>query len=568
MDLENLCYGCMENRNASKTCSHCGLPAGTGPESALHLPPGTILQDKYLLGRALGQGGFGITYLAWDLNLKLNLAIKEFLPQQLAYRTDGRTKISVYKKSLAAEFIYGREKFLEEAQTLARFIEHPNVVSVRDYFEANGTAYLVMQYHEGFTLQNYLTRKGRVIPVRQAFSIFMPVLDALRGVHAVGILHRDISPDNLLIEKKGRVVLIDFGAARQAMGEKSKSLSVIMKAGFSPPEQYQSRGKQGPWTDIYAVAATMYWTITGKTPLESIDRMAEDDLKRPSQIGIAIEPRQERALLKALSVKASDRFQTVEAFQKELVASLAKSQPLDVYDDSRVEMRKTSVPPPPDLSKLKKQADLHGPSELISSNNIQVNTGQGNKKIWLTIATVSAVLIIAAISFFMWGENKSPAISSPDKESAIDIEPPEISSPDKDSAVGTASSETDLNNILSEDDIIEAFISAGLPIQNVVVYNLETCPNNLLGRPGQYIGKASWEDARTEKYDTFFSGGTVEVFANKKDLNNRKNYLEESPFTALVPLKQYVYVYNNALIRIDFDLTPEEAEEYRKALSP
>ncbi len=145
-----------------------------------------------------------------------------------------------------------------------------------------------MNYHQSITLQAYLEQQGGKIPFGQALEVVMPVLDVLKEVHASGILHRDISPDNLLIGEKGRVILIDLGAARQAVSEQSKSISVIMKAGFSTPEQYQSRGKQGPWTDIYAVAATMYCSITRQAPLEAIDRMASDDLVLPSQLGITI----------------------------------------------------------------------------------------------------------------------------------------------------------------------------------------------------------------------------------------------------------------------------------------
>jgi len=321
MDHNNLCLGCMEEMGAGNTCPHCGYGEGAYPESLLHLPPGTVLQNKYLLGRVLGQGGFGITYLAWDKVLNIKLAIKEYLPQQLVTRTAGQSTVTVYKSSLAEEFRFGLNKFLEEARTLARFNEHPNIVTVREYFEANNTAYLVMNYHEGVTLQGYLESKGGKIPIAHALEIFMPVLDALKEVHAAGILHRDISPDNLLINTEGRVILIDFGAARQAMSEKSKSLSVIMKAGYSPPEQYQSRGKQGPWTDIYAVAATIYRALTGQAPLEAIDRMAEDDLVPPAHLGVAIDPGSEKALLRALAINTADRYQAVEDFQKSLLAS-------------------------------------------------------------------------------------------------------------------------------------------------------------------------------------------------------------------------------------------------------
>ncbi len=254
------------------------MAAVASPASALHLPPGIVLQDKYLLGRALGQGGFGITYIAWDITLDLKLAIKEYFPFGLVSRSTNQQKMEMPTGERKEQYDYGLKRYLEEAKTLARFNEHPKIVTVRDYFEANNTAYLVMNYHEGVTLQSYLGKKGGKISVEQALKIFMPVLDALKEVHATGILHRDISPDNLLIDSNGRVILIDFGAARQAMGEKSKSLSVIMKAGYSPLEQYQSRGKQGPWTDIYAVAATFYRAVTGQVPLEAMDRLAEDDL--------------------------------------------------------------------------------------------------------------------------------------------------------------------------------------------------------------------------------------------------------------------------------------------------
>jgi len=319
MRLNHLCPGCMEEKGRERICPHCGYEERSAPESLLHLPPGTVLQGKYVIGRALGQGGFGITYLAWDKNLKIKLAIKEYLPQQLATRTSGRSDVVVYKSSLYDQFKYGLRKFLEEARTLARFIEHPNVVSVRDYFEANKTAYLVMNYHEGVTLQQYLQARGGKIAFEQALDIFMPVLDALKEVHAAGILHRDISPDNLLVNTRGQVVLIDFGAARQAMGEKSRSLSVIMKAGYSPEEQYRSRGEQGPWTDIYAVAATFYRSITGQNPPESLDRLAEDLLVSPSEMGVKIETGPEQALLKALSIKAEERYRNVEDFQKALI---------------------------------------------------------------------------------------------------------------------------------------------------------------------------------------------------------------------------------------------------------
>ena len=333
MEQYNRCLGCMEEKAEAPTCPCCGWVAGNAPESALHLTPGTLLNNKYLIGKALGQGGFGITYLAWDINLNLKLAIKEYLPQELAYRSGGQSEVSIYKKTLAGHFYYGLEKFLQEARTLARFVEHPNIVSVRDYFKANGTAYLVMNHIEGITLKEYLESKTEPLTFTQALDIFMPVLDALKEVHALDILHRDISPDNLLVNSRGRVVLIDFGAARQAIGEKSHSMSVIMKAGYSPEEQYRSKGVQGPWTDIYAVAATIYRSITGRLAPESLDRLAEDTLAPPSQLNAEISETQEKALLKALAVRAKDRYQTLSEFQGALLGAKPVADPQAVEED-------------------------------------------------------------------------------------------------------------------------------------------------------------------------------------------------------------------------------------------
>jgi serine/threonine protein kinase len=321
-----LCFGCMNYKRNVKICSHCSYKIDAGPESVLHLKPGTVLESKYVVGRALGQGGFGITYIAWDQKLNLKLAIKEYLPQDLAFRTIDSLDVTVYKESLRQQFKDGLNKYLNEARILARFAGHPNIVWIRDYFEAYGTAYIVMEYIEGLTLKGYLINYKKPLSFTETMQIFMPVLDALKEVHAAGMLHRDISPDNIMLAKTGRVVLIDFGAARQSVCEQSRSLSVIMKAGFSPEEQYHSRGKQGAWTDIYSVAATIYTALTGIIPPESLSRLSEDSLTPPSQFGVEIDSRQEKILLKALAVKATNRYQTVQDLQDNLLQIINRGQ--------------------------------------------------------------------------------------------------------------------------------------------------------------------------------------------------------------------------------------------------
>jgi serine/threonine protein kinase len=282
----------------------------------MYLPPGTELNHRYVIESLLGHGGFGITYAAHDQTLKVRVAIKEYLPRQLATRGEGRTKVSVFTGEARQQYDYGLRKFLEEAQSVARFAHHPNVVSARDYFAANGTAYMVMEYVEGVTLKEYLEKKGGRISFEEAKGIMMPVMDALREVHQAGMLHRDISPDNIYITTSAQVKILDFGAARYFAGEQSKSLSVILKPGYAPEEQYRSKGQQGPWTDVYSTAATLYRALTGETPPEALDRMAEDTLTPPSRLGGIIPPLAEQALLKALAVNASQRFQTMGEFQE------------------------------------------------------------------------------------------------------------------------------------------------------------------------------------------------------------------------------------------------------------
>ncbi|SFI01533.1 Serine/threonine protein kinase [Tindallia magadiensis] len=374
MSAADVCLGCMAKKTEEDTCPVCGWIHGTGNESHMHLQPGTMLNDKYLIGKALGQGGFGVTYLGWDINLKLKLAVKEYMPQDLASRALGDSQVSVYTMGLSDQYEYGLEKFLLEAQTLAQFEGHPNIVSVRDFFRANGTAYIVMSYIEGITLKEYVQSNDNRLAVDKTIGIVMPVLDALKEVHQVGILHRDISPDNVFITSKGQVILIDFGAARQAIGEKGRSLSIVLKPGYTPEEQYRSKGVQGPWTDIYAVGAMIYRVLCAQMPPESLDRLEEDTLAPPSHLGVEITPAQERAILKAMAVRASDRFQSVEEFQQALLSDT----PVSYEPEKPVKTSGASAPMPP-------------PPGEVSSGKAKASPV---KPVYLAVAGAAAVLLI------------------------------------------------------------------------------------------------------------------------------------------------------------------------------
>jgi len=218
------------------------------------LPKGFEL-DGYRIKSMLGAGGFGITYLAEQTSIGRNVAIKEYLPAGIAARARDDVSVEPVSDEDRADYEYGLGKFREEAKTLVTF-DHPNIVTVHDYKEANGTAYLVMQYVEGETLQAILKR-DKTLPENEIREILDPILDGLDHVHKAEFLHRDIKPDNIVIRKDGVPILIDFGAARLALGEKSKSLTAIVTPGYAPFEQYASRGNQGPWSDIYAMGAVI-----------------------------------------------------------------------------------------------------------------------------------------------------------------------------------------------------------------------------------------------------------------------------------------------------------------------
>lgn len=316
---QDLCCNCFQTMGEGDTvCPHCGHdPTADRDKYPLALPPGTVLGGQYILGRVLGQGGFGITYVAQDHKSKALVAIKEFFPDTLSSRT-AKYAVTAYSGERNENFQYGKKCFLEEAKTLAEFMEHPNIVHVIQYFEENGTAYFVMEYIHGTTLQDYTAEKGGKISWKEAADILLPIVDALGAVHAKGIVHRDVTPDNIVITDDGQVKLLDFGAARYTLGHKSHSLDIVLKHGFAPKEQYTRHGRQGPYTDIYSLAATFYYVTTGRVLPDSIDRMEEDDLILPSSLGVQIPSYAEDALVKALSVRYEDRYQSMRDFRDAL----------------------------------------------------------------------------------------------------------------------------------------------------------------------------------------------------------------------------------------------------------
>ena len=312
---KSLCYNCFRERETMEgPCPYCGFDLAENEKKfPVALRAGTVVNHRYIVGRVLGQGGFGITYLALDTQLNAKVAIKEFMPGEIATRVGGTT-VSVMMDTKSEEFAYGAERFQEEARTLAKFIGNPNIAGVSSYFDENDTSYFVMDYIEGISFKTYIANHGGKISVEETLNVMIPVLRALTAVHAEGFIHRDVTPDNIYITKDGIVKLLDFGSARYSIGDKSKSLDVILKVGYAPKEQYIRRSRQGPFTDVYSCAACFYAAITGFLPPESLERLDEDTLVPISQCGIEIPEYLDKAILKGLAVQPEDRFQSAAEF--------------------------------------------------------------------------------------------------------------------------------------------------------------------------------------------------------------------------------------------------------------
>ena len=310
--MEQYCPYCMEPLAAERPCPHCGKDPKEYTPSVHHLPPGTLLQGRYRIGRVLGEGGFGITYLGLDENLGRLVAVKEYFPTSFVLRENSVSLgVTCYTSQGQDFYEKGREQFLQEARTMARLDKAREIVRVMDFFSANNTAYLVMEFLEGETLKELVARRGP-IPAEELLDLMRPVVAAVGTMHRAGILHRDVSPDNVMVLKDGGVKLMDFGCARELEG--GRTMTVVLKHGFAPLEQYTGRG-QGPWSDVYSLSATLYYCLTGKVPPRAVERSGEaDELTAPTTLGAVLTPEQERALLKGLAVRTRDRWQSAEEF--------------------------------------------------------------------------------------------------------------------------------------------------------------------------------------------------------------------------------------------------------------
>jgi len=303
----DLCPHCLEPGFVSVgACRNCGFPERVDNRAGFHLPPGVTLRERFRVGRPLGQGGFGTTYLGWDGRLGVKVAIKEFHPTNLMARVPGSLTLAPHSATHAEAFTLGLSKFLDEARTLASLRDIREVVVIHDVFEENGTAYLVMELLRGRTLKAYAQARGGSIPAAEALRIVVPILRGVRAIHDRGLVHRDISPDNIFLTAEGIPKLLDFGAAR-SFQDGATDLTVILKPGYAPPEQYSRTAPQGPWTDVYALCATLYTVLAGAPPIDAAARIHKDEIRSLRAQGVDVPPELETAVMSGLAMRPIDR---------------------------------------------------------------------------------------------------------------------------------------------------------------------------------------------------------------------------------------------------------------------
>lgn len=329
---KQLCESCFKEIKGDR-CG-CGFDPSEGVLDSSLLTPGTVLADRYVIGQVIGKGGFGTTYLAYDALVRKKIAIKEYFPYGVAQRTSESSDVSVLSEDNAQAFELGAQKFYNEAKMVSRFNGNPSIVAVFDCFYENNTVYMAMEHLNGCTLKDYIREYG-VLSVPQALNVAKSVVSALVVAHSAAILHRDISPENIIVSNDGNIKLIDFGAARQVVAEHSQSFSVILKPGFAPPEQYSKKGNQGAWTDVYSVGTTLYYMITGDIPEDPSARFDNDDTFNENKFDIA--PALWKVITKATKLKAEDRYQDAYELKKALDLIPVAAEPINTPNEDERE---------------------------------------------------------------------------------------------------------------------------------------------------------------------------------------------------------------------------------------
>ncbi|NCB93121.1 MAG: serine/threonine protein kinase [Clostridia bacterium] len=513
IDPDNVCLGCMREKIKDENiCSRCGFDqASYQADRNLHwLPLQTILAGKYMVGKVIGEGGFGITYMGWDLNLEMPVAIKEYFPVGLITRdtiASPNMTVSIVTGSSQQHFQRGLDSFTQEAKTLAKFQQMPGVVLVRDFFHENNTAYLVMELVRGQSLKEVLKKISVPMSETAVLKLMFPLLDSLGKIHQENVIHRDISPDNILVDGD-KVTLIDFGAARFVKSDDPKSLTVLLKHGYAPVEQYQTRGNQGPWTDIYALCATMYRMVSGLVPDEAINRIINDEviplkILRQQDSRIQVSDRFSDAIQKGLEISAEKRFQSIGELIEALYGNLPEE---NVEQKIKTQRSETNQGIRGEERRKKKQTGRTSKGKPGKYKGISINI----------IAIVMSVIIIMGAVVVRRYWDSSGSGETIEKLEIIDGEYIELSDYLKSDIDETASAlgwtlvrEENFKTYVSSDRsaLIEGWISDGENIAHlnrIAIHGPEIPTDNSVryGFGGLYYGQ-SREDAEQIITDTF-----------------------------------------------------------------
>ncbi len=330
----DLCMNCFNVKGKFEVCPHCGYVDGTPPEQPYCLAPGTVINHHFIVGTVIGIGGFGITYRCYDSVLGIMVAVKEFYPQGLVNRAPGSPVVNMIASDGGKKFQKQKTRFLMEARSIARFGKAKDIVNVFDYFEENQTAYIIMEYIDGLLLKQYMEKQG-AMPFGEALNVIMPIIEAVKKIHSMGIIHRDISPDNIFITDQNSIKLFDFGNAILSESKDSNRGEKVVKNGFSAPEQYRDSSEQGFFTDVYSVGAILYQLITGQKLPEATERERKDEVRSPLEMGISINSNADKAIMEALAVDPELRFQGIDQFEEALLNKRVAEYPKDKVRNRR-----------------------------------------------------------------------------------------------------------------------------------------------------------------------------------------------------------------------------------------
>lgn len=542
-----------------KYCPYCLEPLTNGickngcvssvPNDPRVLRPGTKLHNRYLVGRVLGQGGFGITYIGRDLTLETYVAIKEYFPTQLVIR-DASVSLEVRATSqkMGEMLSQGYEKFLKEARILARFRGETGIVDVLDFFEENNTAYIVMEYIDGQTLRAYLDKEGKM-PPNQVFSLMTPVMNSLDRLHQAGLIHRDISPDNIMLTVNGEIKLLDFGTVRNANIDGENTLTVMLKHGYAPEEQYDGKSMQGPWTDVYALCATMYKCITGTVPENALLRRKNDPVQPPSKLGVAIAPAQEAALMKGLACDSEDRFQSV----RELAIALY-TEKVDSPDETLL------------LVSEDRAEVLHEKRPASSPNTLKPSVLKLSPKTLAIGGGMLAVLVLVLVLTLP----RSGELSTPDTSSTNMLPSPDAL-PDEQPSIEESDDEAPSNQLVEDtpyesgidmsDDLLDFTVEIDGTVYQVPMSYSELLKAGWTMRESKYTSESDLLDpgkyasATIEKGEKHFDIGFINMSGNTRPLSECtvvgiqtfEAYNENQRFSAKLAcgIEQYVSRYSD-----------------------